>query len=217
MGRSCFRLSVCNKGGRAEMKKQEFIDRLRLELSGLPKVEVEERLSFYMEMIDDKIEDGLTEEVAVSEIGDVNNVAKQILSEIPFSKIVKERIKQNRKLTGLEITLLIVGFPIWFTLLASLFAVVISVYASVWVLHVSLWAIEISFIIGSLAGIFGGLIWTFAISMPTGIAFISAGLVLSGLSIFSILLCKSFAKGLLKLTKGIAVFIKRLFIKKEAK
>ncbi len=42
------------------MTKQEFIAELRKGLSGLPKKELEERLTFYSEMIDDRMEEGLT-------------------------------------------------------------------------------------------------------------------------------------------------------------
>ena len=44
------------------MTKNEFISRLRARLSGLPKDEIRERLAFYGEMIDDRIEEGLSEE-----------------------------------------------------------------------------------------------------------------------------------------------------------
>ena len=46
------------------MLKNEFMEQLRSRLVGLPSQEVEERLGFYSEMIDDRIEDGLTEEEA---------------------------------------------------------------------------------------------------------------------------------------------------------
>ena len=47
------------------MNKQEFLSLLRRELSGLPQGDIEERVGFYAEMIDDRMEEGLTEEEAV--------------------------------------------------------------------------------------------------------------------------------------------------------
>ena len=99
------------------MRKQEFIFELWKKLSDLPKGEVEERLSFYSEMIDDRMEDGLPEEEAVSEIGSPDEIAAQIMGDIPLSKIVKEKIKPKRKLSALEIVQLVVGFPLSFPLL----------------------------------------------------------------------------------------------------
>ena len=44
------------------MTKTQLIEKLKKELSFLPAEELESRLAFYSEMIDDRIEDGLTEE-----------------------------------------------------------------------------------------------------------------------------------------------------------
>ena len=63
------------------MSKQDFLNTLRVRLSGLPKADIEERLIFYSEIIDDKIEEGLTEEEAVADVGDVMQIADQILSD----------------------------------------------------------------------------------------------------------------------------------------
>ena len=60
------------------MTKQEFLSRLREGLSGLPEDDIAERLTFYGEMIDDRIEDGLSEEEAVAEVGSVDDIAAQI-------------------------------------------------------------------------------------------------------------------------------------------
>ena len=48
------------------MTKKIFFKKLKHELSGLPKSEIRERISFYDEMIDDKIEDGMTEAEAIA-------------------------------------------------------------------------------------------------------------------------------------------------------
>ena len=48
------------------MGKQEFLAQLRKGLQGLPQEDIEERLTFYSEMIDDRMEEGLSEEEAVS-------------------------------------------------------------------------------------------------------------------------------------------------------
>ena len=80
------------------MNKQEFLTELRAKLSGLPTDDVEERLGFYGEMIDDRTEEGVTEEQAVEEIGTVDQIASQIISEVPLTKIVREKIKPKRRL-----------------------------------------------------------------------------------------------------------------------
>ena len=51
------------------MTKREFLAQLRKGLSGLPQDDIEERLTFYGEMIEDRKEEGLSEEEAVSAVG----------------------------------------------------------------------------------------------------------------------------------------------------
>ena len=48
------------------MNKDLFMNELMARLSGLPQADIEERLAFYSEMIDDRIEDGMTEEEAAA-------------------------------------------------------------------------------------------------------------------------------------------------------
>ena len=76
-------------------------------LSFLPWEEAEERIDFYSEMISDQMEEGLSEEEAVAKIGSVEDIVSQILSDIPLSKLVKEKIKPKRKMGAWEIIFLI--------------------------------------------------------------------------------------------------------------
>ena len=85
------------------MGKAEFLEVLRRKLTGLPQAEIEERLAFYNEMIDDRIEDGLTEEEAVAEIGPVEDVVNQIMAEIPLTTLVREKVRPKRTLRAWEI------------------------------------------------------------------------------------------------------------------
>ena len=48
------------------MNKQEFLSALQNALAGLPKKDRQKTLAFYSEMIDDRMEDGMTEEEAVA-------------------------------------------------------------------------------------------------------------------------------------------------------
>ena len=65
----------------SEMGKQEFLEALRRELSGLPASEADRSASFIEEMIDDRIEDGASEVEAVAALGDPSEVARSIVAE----------------------------------------------------------------------------------------------------------------------------------------
>lgn len=215
MERSNVDLSVCSQGGVRVMNKQEFILALQTKLKGLSQSEIDERLVFYAEMIDDRMEDGLKEEQAVEKIGSVDEISKQIITEIPFVKVVKEKIKPKRKFKAWEIVLIALGSPIWFSLLVSLFAVLVSVYAVIWSVAISIFAVEISFAVSSLAGLITSVYLIVIGNLYNGLGFFSATLVLAGLSILNFWLCKALAKGTVLLTKKFAFWFKNLFIKKD--
>lgn len=197
------------------MNKQDFIASLRASLSGLPKQDVEDRLNFYSEMIDDRIEEGLTEQEAVLAIGSVTTVSSQIIADIPLSKIAKEKIKPKRGLRAWEILLLALGSPIWLSLLIAAFAVVFSLYVSVWSVIISLWAVFASLVACAAGGIIAGIVFIVVDHALTGVCMIGAALVCAGLSIFSFFGCKAATKGLLWLTKKLVIGIKKCFVKKE--
>ena len=197
------------------MNKQEFIELLRSKLSGLPEESVEDRISFYSEMIDDWVEAGFSEEEAVSELGSVDEIVEQIISDIPFKKIAKNKIKPQRQLRGWEIALLIIGSPLWLVLLISAFAVIFSLYAVMWSLVVSLWAVFASFVAVGACGIGVGFVFAVTGKAFSGISLMGASLVCLGLAIFLFFASKSATKGMAMLTKKIAVGIKKLFVKKE--
>ena len=66
------------------MTKQEFLDKLQAGLSGLTESDAQERLTFYSEMIDDRMEEGKSEAEAVAALGDVDVIAEQIIADIPL-------------------------------------------------------------------------------------------------------------------------------------
>ena len=82
------------------MTKNDFLKELEKGLSGLPKNDISERLDFYGEMIDDRMEEGFTESDAVAACGSVDEIVSQTLNDIPLKKIVKERLSKRKKIGG---------------------------------------------------------------------------------------------------------------------
>ena len=197
------------------MLKTEFLTELQNGLSGLPQADIDERLSFYSEMIDDRMEEGLSEEEAVAAIGTVDSVVNEILAETPLSKIVKEKIKPKRRMKAWEIVLLVLGFPLWFPLSIVALVLVFVFYIVLWVLVICLWAIEIAIWACALCGVVVGVVYMARGFAGTGIMLFGAGLFLAGLSIFLFFGCKAATVGTAKLAKKIVHGMKRLFVGKE--
>ena len=197
------------------MSKQEFLARLRKGLSGLPQDDIEERLTFYSEMIDDRMEEGVSEEDAVSAVGNVDELVAQAVADIPFAKIAKERIKPKRRLKAWETVLLALGSPIWLSLGVALFAIVFSLYVSLWAVIISLWAVFVSVAACSVGGVAAGIGFAVGGNALSGIAMVGAGIACAGLAVFAFFGCKAVTKGAVALTKSMAIWIKNCFIKKE--
>ncbi|MCR5797447.1 MAG: DUF1700 domain-containing protein [Eubacterium sp.] len=197
------------------MSKEEFLSALRKRLNGLPAEDVDERILFYDEMIDDHIEDGESEEEAIEGIGNIDEVVEQIMEDIPLAKIVKERVKPKKKLGGAQIALLIITSPIWVSLLISLFAVVFSVYVTIWSLVVSLFAVDLSLAISFVASIPAGIALIGNAQVAGGIWMMFAGLACAGFSVLLFYGCVYFAKGAIKLAKVFLKKVKGMFIVKE--
>ena len=188
------------------MTKKEFLKELESKLQGLPQNDLEERLEFYSEMIDDRVEEGKSEFEAVREIGDVDDVVSQIASETPLLKLVKEKAKPKRELKAWEIVLIVIGFPIWLPLLIVALALALVAYILIWILVIVTYAVELSLIVGGL----GCIIYYFASGF--NLAFLAIGILGLGAAVFWFFVCIGATKVTLKLSKKIGLGIKRMFI-----
>lgn len=197
------------------MTKLNFLLTLHKKLSALPHEEVEERLNFYSEMIEDRMEDGLTEDEAVAAVGSLDEIAAQVAGDIPLTKIARETIRPKRKMKTWEILLLVLGAPLWIPLVISVFSVALSIYISWWSVIISLWAVFGSLVgCGAGAVLFGGGVAVGG-NITAGIAMVGLGLVSAGLSIFMFYGCNAATKGTVLLTKKIVLGIKKCFVRKE--
>lgn len=198
------------------MTKLQFIISLHNRLSCLPKQDAEDRLRFYSEMIEDRMEDGLSEEDAVAAIGNPEDIAAEILAEVPLMTLAREKLKSGRRLKTWEIILLAVGSPVWGSLLIAALSVVLSLYISLWAVVVSLWAVFAA-LIGSAVGLIAaGIGYLVLGAIPGGLAILGAALVLGGLSIFMFYGCMAATKGSVWLTKRCCLGMKKRMSKKEA-
>ena len=65
------------------MTKSEFIDELCRRLRLMPADEAQKTVIFYSESIDDRIEDGMTEEEAVAAVGSIDDIVREVMGSTP--------------------------------------------------------------------------------------------------------------------------------------
>lgn len=198
------------------MGKQEFLTALSKGLSGLPRNDRAERLAFYSDLIDDQIEEGLSEEEAVAAMAPVEQIVAQVLAEYPAAEATDKAANPKRQLGTGEIILLVLGAPIWLSLAIAVFAVILSLYVCLWSVIISLWAVFGAFAGCSLGGILAGVLLIPGGSTTSGLTMLAAGILFTGLSIFLFFGCKAATKGTMLLTKKTAIWIRHCISKKEA-
>ena len=197
------------------MNRIAFLDALKARLWALPEEDRKCSLDYYSEMIDDRMEEGLSEEEAVAAIGDLEEIVKQILEETPRPpQVVKPaETKKNKDNTKVWlIILLIVGSPVWIPLAAGLLSSALSVYVSLWAVVISLYATFVALVAAAVGCIVGSF---FMLGGASVIVALGAALVCAGLSILVLLLSNLAAKGMVKLTKLCVQGVKSLFNRKE--
>lgn len=190
------------------MNKAEFLNELKKQISEYPVEETEKSMEYYAEMIDDRVEDGMTEAEAVASLGTVDSIANQIKCELPITTLVKQRAKEQskgRKMPVWAIVLLICGFPLWGGIVAFILGMIIMFYSLIWAMDVVLWSVVLSFGAGALSGIIGFFVSLFRLSLGSAVFYLGGGMLCGGLGIFIFI-------GTLLITKGIILGTKRCFL-----
>ena len=192
------------------MTKKEFINDLRQRLSGLPKDDLESRLSFYEESINDRMDDGKSEEEAIKELGTIDEIVTQVAGETSLVTLVKEKAKPKRKLSGAEIALIAIGFPLWFPLVLT-FLILCLVFCLVF------WIIGLIPLITCVSSLVVGVAEFFSyfaiIGEANSLGVLGMAMAGIGLALMLIPAVIYSVKGTIKLVKLIMTGIKKLFIR----
>ena len=164
-------------------------------------------------MINDRVEDGFSEEDAVARLGSVADIAEEIISDYPLATLAREKFSRDEKPAAWKIWTLWLTSIIWIPLLISLFAVGISIYASAWVVIASLWASFAAITVAAPGGVVLGFVYMFADGAFKGVAFIGMGVAAAGLAILAFFGCIYATKGCVWASRKLPITIKKLLMK----
>lgn len=182
------------------MNKQQYLTRLESLLACLPQEMRAESIAFYAEMIDDRMEEGLTEEEAVAALETPGAAAEAILDDLPA--VPRAMAKTRRKSKALLWTLLIVGAVVWVPLLIAFLAVALCVYACIWILVACLWIVSIAFVAAFPASCAIAFMGVSAGVIPFAIAEAGVGLVCAGIGLAMIAVSIGATKQLARLSRA---------------
>lgn len=203
------------------MTKNDFLKKLAKKISSVEKNERLKYLSYYSEIIDDRIEECGSEENAFENLN-IDEIAQTILTESKEKNILK------KKQSPLMITLLILGSPLWLCLLAAAFAILLAfaliilaimivIFAVLFTVTISIWAVVITLIA---SGVFTliTLFTMMSVNPATAWALFGIGLVAQGIGILlfkpAIMVSVWFYKAYIfiwkKLIEGICAMVKSI-------
>lgn len=195
------------------MTKQEFLDKIRAGLAGLSEEDISKSTDYYSEMIDDRVEDGLSEEEAVEALGPIDDIVEEILVDTSLPKLMKAKAKTNHTLTGLEILLIVLGSPVWASLLLAALCIIFSAYMVLFSMVIVVYSVGISFAACAACGIVAAVVQVcVGKDLIAGIFLLGVGIFSVGVTILIFPLLNKITKGILLIGKNILVGIKHCFI-----
>lgn len=198
------------------MKKVDYLNELRRRLAGLPQEDIDDRVSFYGEMIDDRIEEGLSEEEAIESIGSIESIIAQTMSETPLTKLVKEKIRPKRDLKAWEIILLVLGAPLWIPVVLGAIICILALYFTIWVFIASVYVVDLCLAVSVFASLAGIFVYLKSLNVAGALFAFGSGLAMAGLAIILLIGCIWLTKCLIRFTGYGLLGVKTSFVGKEA-
>lgn len=197
------------------MNKQEYLEAIRSRISAMPADDVNRFMDYYSEMIDDRVEDGLSEEEAVADMGSPDAAVEQILEDMPLTKLVKEKIKPKHELKAWEVVLIVLGSPVWIPLLITALVLLLTLWIVAFALLISFYAVVLSFVAAGIGGLICAIPLFIANSQYTAVLMLGAALIGIGIAILFVVSVKPVTVGIFKVCKASVNGIKRMFVKEK--
>ena len=194
---------------------REYLEAIRSRISAMPADDVNRFMDYYSEMIDDRVEDGLSEEEAVADMGSPEAAVEQILEEMPLTKLVKEKIKPKHELKAWEVILIVLGSPVWIPLLITAAVLLLTLWIVAFALLISFYAVVLSFVVAGIGGLICAIPLFIANSPYTAVLMLGAALIGIGIAILFVVSVKPVTVGIFKVCKASVNGIKRMFVKEK--
>ena len=152
------------------MNRQEFTSALRdrLRKEHVSREEIDDALTYYSEAIDDRTEDGMSEEDAVAALGGIDQAVAAVCADRPVVRRAISRVCVSRTTIVVTVVLLVLGSIAWIPIVLGLGILAIGVYLAIWALVASLWLADASLVLMGIIGV------------PLLAHAVASGMVLSG-------------------------------------
>ncbi len=171
------------------MTRTEFLNQLRIRLSTIPKDEQDKVIEYYSEIINDKIDEGKTEEQAVAELDSPEKIANNALED--YEETSQAHINKKKQHS--------VGAIIGFSALIPFVCIAMVVLGT---LVISFLAASAGMIVGGVCSIISCFI-IFVQSFSVGLFQLGGGALILGLGVFALYGSIAFSKLYIRVMKSI--------------
>lgn len=183
------------------MNKQQFLAALAEALKKMPREERYKTLAYYDELVDDRVEDGMSEYEAIEKLGSVEVIARDLLGAEENEAEPKEKMGGGRR--ALVVTLLVLGFPLWGSLMLVALTLLLVAYILLYLPVLILGTLSLGFFAGSLFGLAGTPFLIADAGLMVGVFQLGACIAVLGLSVLCAVAFYYATKGILKASKAI--------------
>jgi len=188
------------------MNKYQFLSAVREGLDGMSSREIDESLAYYREMIEDRVEEGLSEEDAVKALGPVEKVIADIKNGTDGSesreKVTPVLNSEAEKEENGECTIIDAAKTI-----GRVFWIITEVFA--WIVLVSVMITGISVGVAAVGSLLGGIVYIFTDGFAGGMLLIGGGIACAGIGIITVAGIAAAMRGMNKLSGLIMGFLRK--------
>lgn len=185
------------------MTKNEFIKKLETELKDETYNTVTQVMTYYEEIIADLMEDGYSEEDAVSKLGSIQEAVENVKGTDDVIEIRKIKTTTSAWVS----VLLVLGFPLWGSLMAAALCLLLSVYILIWCIPIITIAFAIAGSLGFIVGIFGSFA-LFIQSLSLGMTQLGVSAIFGAIGLAGIALTYRVSGKILIYSKKMTTYVK---------
>lgn len=189
------------------MTKKEFIEKLEAELKDETYSTVTQVMTYYEEIIADLMEDGYSEEDAISKLGSIQETVANVKGN---EEIIE--IKKMKTTTSAWVSiLLILGFPLWGSLMAAWLCLLLAAYILIWCVPIITVALGLAGSMSFIVGIFGSFV-LFTESVSLGITQLGVSAIFGVVGLIGIALTYRVSGTILAYSKKMTVYVKEFSV-----
>ena len=186
------------------MSKYEFLAEVQKRLSGMDRDDIKRSLDFYSEMIDDRVEEGLTEEEAVKALGPIDDIVAAIRGGEAAPEGEKAASESEKAAPVSSSDEKGDGFPsILSALLVTIRVLFVIGAVCLWTLAVSIMIAGVSTVAVAAGAMFVGIAKLFTDGVGASLFWVGGGVAAIGIGMAIITGARASFRGINALTRGV--------------